>query len=198
MVPEINLLPRSERKTSNRKWVFLIAGPIFLFLLTFLAIQYFSVTKDIKHLQAEQQALELQKTTLTEQLEVLEVPEVLDLATSVRFIESKTYAVSPLLKEIHDFTSAESYLRDFNFAETEIQFAVDMETISEVATYVGDLDGSSYFADIKVEDISTFDPVSKEEEEEETVDVFTEVERFANNFTVTIDPTYLLTGGGLR
>ena len=55
--------------------------------------------------------------------------------------------------------------------------------------------GSAYFKDVKVEEITTFDPTQSDEEE---TDSFDEVERFSNTFTVIIDPYYLSTGGDVR
>ncbi|MFD1927292.1 PilN domain-containing protein [Sporosarcina siberiensis] len=193
MVPDINLLPRIDRKSENNRLLFIITGILFALILIILLFQYFSLMKSVNGLQAEKQLLEERKNELAAEVEVLEQPKAADLATSVRFIESKTYLVSPLLKDIHLYTTNESYLREFVFAENEITIDVDMETMAEVATYVGELDGSSYFTDIKVEEINTFDPVTSEEGD--IINTFSAVERFANKFTVVIDPNYLRTGG---
>ena len=45
------------------------------------------------------------------------------------------------------------YLREFILTDNEIEFVMDFETMPETATYVGDLTGSVYFADVKVEEV---------------------------------------------
>lgn len=194
MVPEINLLPQMERKSVGNKWGTLLVGVAFIVIVLFLAIQYFSLTKSVKTLQTEQQALLADKTTIEAEIASLEQPEQMDLATIVGVLETITYPVSPLLEEMNLYRGEDVYLREFILIENEIEFVMDFETMPETATYVDDLTGSVYFADIKVEEIETIVP----EEGDKTVESFDVVNRFENRFTVTIDPTYLRTGGAVR
>lgn len=194
MVPEINLLPQMERKSGGSKWGNLLIVLAFIAVVGGLAFQYFSLTSSVKTLQADQQALLADKTTIETRISELEQPEQIDLATMVGVLETITYPVSPLLKEINVYRGDNVYLREFILTENEIEFVMDLETMPEVATYVGDLVGSAYFTDIKVDEIETFGPA----ERERTLESFDVVSRFANRFTVTIDPTYLRTGGAVR
>ena len=194
MVPEINLLPQMERKSAGNKWGALLVGVAFIVIVLFLAFQYFSLTKSVKTLQADQQALLADKATIEAKVATLEQPEQMDLATIVGVLETITYPVSPLLEEMNLYRGEDVYLREFILTDNEIEFVMDFETIPEMATYVGDLTGSAYFADVKVEEVETIVPV----EGDGTVESFDVVDRFANRFTVTIDPTYLRTGGAVR
>ncbi len=193
MVPEINLLPSSEGKSSGNRMLSVILLIIFGLLVVFVTVHYFSVTKSVNQLQAEQQVLQDQKLELESTVLALDQPEQLDLSTTVQFVESVTYRVSPLLIEINNYIPDNTYLREYSFSENEIKFSIDFETLADVVTYVGDLTSSSYFADVKVEQISAFEPSANDEEEK--MDSFDEVERLSNTFTVIIDPTYLRTGG---
>ncbi|WP_318615189.1 hypothetical protein [Sporosarcina sp. YIM B06819] len=191
MVPEINLLPQMERKSGGSKWGSLLVVIAFIAIVGGLAFQYFSLTDSVKILQADQQALLADKTTIEARIAELEQPEQMDLATMVGVLEKVTYPVSPLLAELNVYRGDHVYIREFILTDNEIEFVMDFETMPEAATYLGDLVGSAYFADIKVDEIETFDPV----ESEETLESFDVISRLANRFIVTIDPTYLRTGG---
>ncbi|MCZ2259824.1 hypothetical protein [Sporosarcina sp. G11-34] len=200
MSPEINLLPQIDRVSTGKRWLSIILAATFALILIYLIFQYFSLSKNVNNLIAEEQLLLTEKAELEASLITLEEPQVVDLGTSVEFVESVSYPVSPLLIEINKYVNEHTYLRDYLFSENTIQFEVDFETIGEVVTYVGDLAGSPYLEDVKVEEISTFNPApsTSVEEEEKKTDSFDEVERFTNIFTVTIDSDYLRTGGEVQ
>jgi len=200
MAPEINLLPQIDRISTGKRWLSIILAATFALILIYLIFQYFSLSKNVNNLIAEEQLLLTEKAELEASLITLEEPQVVDLGTSVEFVESVSYPVSPLLVEVNKYVNEHTYLRDYVFSENTIQFSVDFETISEVVTYVGDLAGSTYLEDVKVEEISTFNPagLSSSEEEEEETDAFDEVERFSNRFTVIIDPHYIRSDGEVQ
>ena len=64
MVPEINLLPQMERRSAGNKWELCSLGVAFIVFVLFLAFQYFSLSKSVNTLQADQQALLADKTTI--------------------------------------------------------------------------------------------------------------------------------------
>ncbi len=194
MVPEINLLPQMERKSGGSKWGALLVLLAFIAIVGILAFQYFSLTSSVKALQVNQQALLAEKTKVEEKIAMLEQPEKMDLGTMVGVLEAITYPVSPLLEEINAYRADDVFLREFILTDNEIRFVMDFETMPEVASYVGDVVGSSYFTDIKVEEVGLSVPVL----DERTTESFDIVDRFENHFTVTIDPTYLRTGGTVR
>ncbi|MEK5039102.1 PilN domain-containing protein [Sporosarcina sp. FSL K6-3457] len=191
MVPEINLLPQMERKSGGSKWGTLLVLIAFIAIVGVLAFQYFSLTGSVKTLQADQQALLAERTAIEAKIAELEQPEQMDLATMVGVLDRITYPVSPLVEEINAYRGDDVYLREFILKENEIEILMDFETMPETATYVGDLLGSVYFEDVKVDEIETFVPTPGERKTE----LFDVVDRFANRFIVTIDPTYLRTGG---
>jgi hypothetical protein len=193
MVPEINLLPSSGGKSSGNRMLPVILIIIFGLLVVFLTVHYFSLSKSVNQLQTEQQLLQSQKLELESSVLSLDQPEQVDLGITVQFIESVAYPVSPLLIEINKYIRENTYLREYLFSENEITFSVDFETMADVVTYVGDLTGSSYFADVKVDQITASDTTTSDDEEK--TNSFDEVERLSNTFTVIIDPTYIQTGG---
>ena len=139
--------------------------------------------------------MQSEKAELESSIIELDEPIKIDLATSVEFVESVSYPVSPLLVEVNKYVNENTYLRNYVFSESTIKFSVDFETLAEVVAYVSDLSSSAYFQDVKVEQIYTFDPTPSNEEEEEETESFEKVERFANELTVVIDPYYIRTGG---
>ena len=193
MVPEINLLPKVERKSAKRRWFSLILTIIFSLLLVFLMIQYFTLTKSIKTLESEQQVLATEKVALEETLAALHKPKGIDLEASVEFVESVSYPVSPLVIEINKYLDENAYLRDYLFSEETIGVEVDFETLSEVVSYIEDLMDSPYFKDVVVSDIETFDPTASDEDEE---DQFKVTDRYSNKFEILIDLDYLREVGG--
>ena len=195
MAPEINLLPHIERQSPGRRWLTIILAVALVLLVIYLSYQYLALNKTIQSLQSEEQQLQSEKAELESSLIQLDEPIKIDLATSVEFVESVSYPVSPLLVEVNKYVKENTYLRNYVFSESTIKFAVDFETLAEVVAYVSDLSSSPYFQDVKVEQIYTFDPAPSNEEEEEETEKFEKVERFANELTVVIDPYYIRTGG---
>ena len=193
MVPEINLLPKTDRKSAESKWITLILALVFVLLLLFLAVQYVTLTKSVNTLEEEQQILATEKTELETTLASLQEPKGVDLEESVAFVERVSYPVSPLIIEINHYLDDDAYLRDYSFSEENVQFAVDIETMSEVVSYIENLTGSLYFEDAIVHQIETFNPISLGEEDE--VSVFDSVDRYSNSFEVLIDLDYLRAGG---
>lgn len=195
MVPNINLLPERERRTSRSQLVWIFIGVIFFLLIAFIVFQYVSLTKSITSLEAEQAVLKEERSALESKIESIESIEEVDLETAVAFIESVSYPVSPLLVEVNRYITPNTYLREYQFTETEIRFFVDFETMADIVQYVSDLQGSVYFSDVKVEEMMRFDPVQKDEEQ---TSKFEQVDRITIEFTVMIDPAYILSGGVLR
>ncbi len=200
MVPEINLLPKIDRLSTGKRWLSIILALSFALILIILVFQYFSLGKEVKGLKTEEELLQAENTELAILLATLDQPVQVDLATSVKFIDSISYPVSPLLEEINSYVGPNTYLRDYVFSENTIEFTIDFETMTDVVTYVGDLAESPYIEDVKVEQISAFNPAATPlgEDEVEKTDVFEEVERYANTFTVVIDADYLRLGGEVQ
>lgn len=200
MVPEINLLPKIDRLATGKRWLSIVLAISFALILILLIFQYFSLAKEVKGLKTEEELLLAEKTELEILFTTIDQPVAVDLATSVQFIESISYPVSPLLEEINSYVGPNTYLRDYVFSENTIQFTIDFETMTDVVTYVSDLAESPYIEDVKVEQISAFNPaeILLDEDEVEKTDVFEEVERYSNSFTVVIDSDYLRLGGEVQ
>ena len=179
MVPEINLLPSFERKTTKNRLFVVVLLSLFGVLLIYFVYQQIALTKSLTVLEQEQQQLLDEKITLEQSLTELDQPKELTLEDSVTFIESVSYPVSPLIKEINKYIHSSDHIENYSFAETTVRFSIFFTSLTEIANYVENLSGSRYFSDVKV------DQVSLNEENG----------GYSNTFTVTIDLHYLRTGG---
>lgn len=195
MIPDINLLPQREKSSARGNWLFILFGALLIGALIFMLVQYLIVTKNIEGLESEQDILNSEKAVLEEELIALEKPKGIDLDTSVLFIETISYPVSPIIMELNRYLDENAYLRNYSFREETVSFSVDFETITEVSTYIDELLGSPYVKDVLVNGMSTFDPTASEEEERERFDV---IDRFSNTFEVLIDLDYLREVDGER
>ncbi|MFF2755060.1 PilN domain-containing protein [Psychrobacillus sp. NPDC058041] len=196
MVPEINLLPNMERRKSNN--LFIILGIIlFAVLIIFISMQLISYKKDIAALTTEETQLAAERDVLNAQVSSTNQTENQgSLSSSVAFVESVSYPVSPLMDEVQSLLVDDTYLRDYQFDETGVILTVDFETMNDVSIFIGKLLNSSYFGDVKVEQISTFEPVDNTDETKGTN--FDVQERYSATLNLSIDQTYLSTGGARR
>lgn len=190
MIPDINLLPKREKKTAKGSFVMIGFAILFIGALAFISGQYILLTKNIGTLEVDRTDLMRQKEELTEQLETLRALEDDELETSVQFIEDISYPVSPLIVELNRYLDDRAYLRNYSFREDILSFSVDFETITDVSTYVDDLLKSPYVKDVIVNGMSSFDPVALEGNQFDVID------RFANTFELLIDLDYLRKVGG--
>lgn len=186
MIPDINLLPQRERKTAGGNWLFPVFGILFILTFGFMVFQYLTLSKDIASLEKKEATLTSEKAVLEEEVYDLRELDGEDLETSIRFIESISYPVSPLIDELNRYLEDHAYLRNYSFREDKVSFSVDFETITDVSTYIDNLLRSPYFKDVIINGMSSFDPVSLEDE-----DRFEVIDRFTNTFEVLIDLAYL-------
>ncbi|WP_391202198.1 PilN domain-containing protein [Psychrobacillus sp. L4] len=196
MVPEINLLPKMERRKSNN--LFLILGVIlFVVLILFISMQLFSFKKDINALDTEETQLAAERDVLNAQVSSTNQTEDQgSLSSSVDFVEGVSYPVSPLMDEVQSLLVDNTYLRDYQFDETGVILSADFETMNDVSIFIEKSLNSSYFADVKVEQISTFEPVGNAEEAKGTD--FDVQARYSATLNFSIDQTYLSKGGARR
>lgn len=195
MVPEINLLPKIESKKSSN---FLIILCVILLgaLILFLIMQSFSLKKDISALTNEEIQLAAEQEVLVAQVSSTNTEDQGSLSSSVTFVESVSYPVSPLIEEVQSLLIENTYLRDYQFAEMGVNLTADFETMNGLSIFIEKLLNSSYFTDVKVEQISTFEPAVNSEETTDTDETdFDAQPRYSATINLTIDQVYLSAGG---
>ena len=197
MVPEINLLPKIERKQSSNL-VLILGGVLFGVLVLFLSMQLFSLKKDISALSSEETQLVEQRDVLVAQVSSSASAQEAQgtLASSVTFVESISYPVSPLIDEVHRLLLENTYLRDYQFGETGVDLVVDFETMNDLSVFVENLLNSPYFTDVQVQSISTFEPSGNTEDTADSTKTDFDVQsRYSATFTLIMDQAYLSAGG---
>lgn len=192
MIPNINLLPKSERSEKNAKVFYSILGIIGLLLLSLIVWLYFSAKSDIATLSKEEETLTQQRDQLQSELDVLIAKENGSWQQAVAFVERVSYPVSPLMDEVRLLLGANSYLRNYTFGETTVSIQVDFETLGAISTYITALEKSEYFSDVQITSVQQFDLNPNGAETD--VD-FTKIPRYATEIDLVIDQYYLLAGG---
>ena len=194
MVPEINLLPQIERNKSSKLLVIISAIVIGL-LLVFLLVQFFTLKKEIKSLETEEIELVSKRELLSAEVSTLDTREQGTHSSSVDFVESVSYPVSPLIDEVYSLVEVNTYLKTYLFDETGILLTADFETMNEISTFIERLLSSSYFSDIKVETIDNFEPNGEQSTEVENEVQFDVQWRYTAQIKLEINEAYLSEGG---
>lgn len=191
MIPNINLLPKVEQDDRNAKKLLILVAIVILLLL--FVMSWFT-RKDVVNLTIEQQLLQSERDELQIELTNLQNLNQGSLEESVDFVERVSYAITPLIDETQDLLPDNTYLRSYSFGESAVSFSVDFETLNTISMYIERLERSAYFLDVQVGSIASFELTPDGQEQNETLK-FTEVPRYTVEVTLTINETYLATGG---
>lgn len=192
MVPEINLLPQIERRKSSNLLV-MIGAILIVLLLIFLCIQYFTLKSDVSSLSNKETEVIVERDLLSAEVATMASGEQGSLSSSVSFVESVSYPVSPLIDEIQTLLAANTYLRSYQFDEEGVRVEADFETMNEISTFIERLLSSSYFDDVKVETLSSFEPVGENNTENNKID-FDVQWRYSTTLFLEYEETYLREG----
>ena len=193
MVPEINLLPQLERRKSSN--ILLIISAIVIGLIVvFLCVQFFTLKKEIKGLEVEETQLVVERDLLSAEISAVNPEDQGTHSTAVAFVETVSYPVSPLIDELYSLIEVNTYLRSYQFDETGILLSADFETMNEISFYIERLLNSAYFSDVKVETVSTFEPVEGQDAETDEVN-FDVQGRYSATIQLDINASYLSEGG---
>ncbi|WP_107922970.1 PilN domain-containing protein [Lysinibacillus parviboronicapiens] len=196
MVPNINLLPQLEKKTTSPKLLYGILIVAVGILIAYVFMMFFTAKSEIKALTNEEQALMEQSEQLQQELDMRQSVNEGSLEQSVQFVQSVSYPVTPLIDETRNLLPVHSYLRSYEFGADTINIIVDFESMTAISTYVERLLASNYFKDTQISSISNFNVELGEHIEQTPEQKFKEVPRYAVTITATIDYMYL--AGGRR
>ncbi|MEK5216302.1 PilN domain-containing protein [Psychrobacillus sp. FSL H8-0487] len=193
MVPEINLLPQLERRKSSN--ILLIFSAIVIGLIVvFLCVQFFTLKKEIKGLEVEETQRVVERDLLSAEISAVNPEEQGTHSTAVVFVETVSYPVSPLIDELYSLIEVNTYLRSYQFNEAGIFLSADFETMNDISFYIERLLNSAYFSDVKVEAVSTFEPVEGLDAETDEVN-FDVQGRYSATIQLDINASYLSEGG---
>lgn len=189
MIPEINLLPRKEKKTLSGRMYIIVSMSVFLLTALFLTYAYID-SKNARSL-ADVELLQLQADIIVLQSEIDNKDSQVGSSrySAVDFTEKYTYSVSPIVTEITAYLPTHSFLRDYSFLVNTVSFKVDFEDKTMITLFVEDLLMSKMFTDVKLDEIISFE-LDSQDGSEESID-FDEVPRYSGSFTVDVDIPYL-------
>lgn len=201
MIPDINLLPKVEkRQSTSTKNIYILISIIVLLLVAFFVLQYFKIRGEISTLKEQEQSVLAERDQLEAELDNMTM-NTGSLEQSVEFVEMISYPVSPIIDETIRLQPGHSYLREYAFDATTAEVTMDFETLSDISSYLSKLVNSAYFQDVQVTSIEHFEIMPNrvtDEGEEVTVDnraSFYEVPRYEVVFTLFINSNYLAAGG---
>ena len=205
MVPNINLLPKSDKRRSESNLLYIVLGAVAVLGLAFMAWQYISAGSQLKDVQAQQSNLQTELAALEQQYAALitVVPQG-SIEESVTFVERVSYPVSPLIDETAELLPDNTYLTNYSFSEGAVTLAIDFESLKDVAEYVSKLEASSYFTDaqlstVSAKELSVADETAVEEGSQvaanKRLEKFKNAPRYTTNITLAIDQAYLAAGG---
>ena len=196
MVPDINLLPQLENRTTSPKLFYSLVIVIVGLIVAYLLFLFFTSKGELSRLTAEEQALTTQLDQLQQELDARQNVDQGSLEESVTFIQSVSYPVTPLIGETKTLLPTHSYLRSYIFGENSVNIEVDFETMTDISKYVERLLMSSYFTDAQINTVSNFEIELGEQRVLTPQQKFKEVPRYSVSITATIDFMYL--AGGRR
>lgn len=195
MVPEINLLPQSEKKNTSSNLLYAVLIAITVILLAYMIMLYFGAKSDLATLTKEEQSVALQREELQQKIAEANSLSAGSLAQSVKFVENVTYPVTPLIMETERLLSEHTYVREYEFNEESMTVTIDFETINAISTYVEKLGASVYFADRQVDTIDELDVTLGDQTNDKTnAEKFNEIPRYTAKIKLFIDYAYLAQG----
>lgn len=195
MVPEINLLPQSEKKNTSSTFLYAILIAITAILLAYMIMLYFGAKSDLTALSKEEQSVTLQRDELQQKVTAATNLSAGSLAQSVKFVENVTYPVTPLITETERLLDEHTFVREYEFNEESMTVTIDFETVNAVSTYVEKLGASAFFADRQVETIDEMDVALGDQTKDKTnEEKLNEIPRYTAKIKLFIDYAYLAQG----
>ena len=194
MVPDINLLPQLEKRADSPKLFYSLLILVVGIILTYLMFLYFTAKSDLSMLLEEEESLTTQVGQLQQELDAKQSVNQGSLEESMRFVQSVSYPVTPLMEEAQKLLPAYSYLRSYEFQPDLINVTVDFESMPDISKYVEKLLVSPYFTDAKINSISNFYVQVTGQQELTSEQKFKEVPRYSVSITAIIDQMYLAGG----
>lgn len=193
MVPDINLIPKLDRKQSSSKLVLFLLGIVILLGVAMFLWQFLSLRGEVETLEKNEANLISERDSLQQQFTQNQTEkQETTIEDSLQFVDMISYPVTPLIGEIEGLQPEHSYLRSYSFSTDSVSISIDFETLSDIATYISRLSNSDYFTDSQISSITNFDLGNEEDEEKD----FTIVPRQSVQISLLINERYLATGGG--
>ncbi|MCU9614019.1 PilN domain-containing protein [Caldibacillus lycopersici] len=154
MIPNINLLPKYERKDSRIFIIVLTIAVAWLLLLLFSIYQYVLANSDIKLLQKQTESATLERAVLEKQLHMIDVEQLATIQDAITYVEGITVPTSIVIEELNQLLPNTSYLRQYSYNNGEISIQSEFASMNTIAQYITALDASEIISDAVVNTIT--------------------------------------------
>jgi len=194
MIPEINLLPKLEKRKTSPLLIYIILA-IILIILAFMAYLFFDARAALKDVSAEERRLVERQEQLQNDIATKQSQNTGSLKQSVQYVQSVAYPVTPLIDETNALLPSPSYLRSYSFGTNQVTIEADFETMTAISKYVERLLASPYFTDAQIGSITNFDiELGEQDKDLSAEEKFKQMPRYSVTITATIDFMYLVGG----
>ncbi|MEK5322769.1 PilN domain-containing protein [Aeribacillus sp. FSL M8-0254] len=180
MIPEINLLPKSERQSSSFLIIFISFLIVWLICLSIIVYQYIHTKNEKKLADTRIENLKMDKEILETQVENQKNGQSGSLEEAVAKAEELTAPTSHLIEELLELLPNHSYLSHYEYENKQLSIQTQFESLDVAASYVAKLVSSPLFTNVRIKEIKTFtfEEASEEQADEE---MFKEIPRYDVN-----------------
>ena len=192
MIPDINLLPKVEKRTTNSPILWLVVLIVTLMFIVF-GIYYFSLKGDIQSLDSQQQTLSNEVDHYNKQIANFQNVSKGSFDQSVKFVESVSYPVTPIIDSIESHLESYEKLTNITYDESGVTMTADFETLHGVSSYVQNLMADKLYTDVQVASVTSFEPDKKEYQDATASDQL--VPRYTATIQLKINQANLLAEG---
>lgn len=161
MIPDINLLPKIERKKTSSLLLWLFVAVVCLLLIA-AGVKYFALKSEIETLTAEEQEISAKIDDYNDQISNFEQQSQGSLEQSVQFVESVSYPVTPIIDSVERHLEPYEKFTKMNFNDEGITVNIDFETLNDVSIYVQKLLEDNLYTDVQIDKVTAFKPEKNE------------------------------------
>ncbi|MGR6896782.1 hypothetical protein [Rummeliibacillus sp. BSL5] len=164
MIPNINLLPKVERRTPDKSLLWL-SGTILLLIFIGVGSYCYSLQSDVNSITQQHQNLASQIEASQKELATLQTAGQGSFDQSVQYVESVSYPVTPIIDSVKGYLASYEKLTSLTYGETGVTVIIDFETLHGISTYVQNVLTDPLFSGVQVTSVESFDPAKKEYDE---------------------------------
>src|SRR5690625_892246 len=182
-LPDINLLPRYERRGEGSPVVFYLF--LFLTIAAFIAIGvfYFIYNNHLETAERDYESLQAEEETLQAELASLDIAEGESHRSAVEFVENQIYETSELITRLKDLLPRDSYLNHYTYRSEETSISAHFDSLETVASYTSELNEDELFLDVKLLNINN---IRQSDDEEDS-----ETEYYEGDYDIQVDKQLL-------
>ncbi|KIL44563.1 PilN domain-containing protein [Jeotgalibacillus soli] len=188
MLYQVNLLPKIEKRRKTATIVAFLTGLVLILLCLFMIYEYISSQHQIDALRVSEQQLRAGLLQLENNAGAESTGSSLE--SIVSYAEGLSFETSLLIAELTNLLPDNAYLTSYDFLEDNVAVEIQFETMTEVSLYIERLGASSYFTDVKVEEIRAYTL----EEMDTTEEQFMVIPRYVTMILLEVDKKTIAIG----